>query len=201
MKIISISLLSWKEGSGSQQPLLLASVQELSSFGFFYRSQMKGIALFASREIAQRTKLGERHTINYEGYLCHAYVYPNGVACAVVTDIEYPQRVAFSVIQQSIDLFLKEHGLSFEAYSTDQDLQVPALQALIQKYQDPSNDPILKIQKDLDDTKQILVKSIDQILLNGEKLEVIAELSRDLSFQSKQFARNAEKINKCCKYI
>jgi len=120
----------------------------------------------------------------------------------VLTDAEYPQRVAFSLIQQAVDSFLKEYENTFESYSTDQDLQVPALNVLLQKYQDPqAADPVMKIQKDLDETKQILIKSIDQVLERGEKLETLAAKSTDLSFQSKAFMTNAEKMNKCCRYM
>jgi len=59
-------------------------------------------------------------------------------------------------------------------------------------------DKIMKIQKDLDATKDILVKSIDQLLERGEKLETLAQKSNDLSFQSKVFLEKSESLNSCC---
>lgn len=61
-------------------------------------------------------------------------------------------------------------------------LSTPALATLLQKYQDPSEaDSVLKIQKDLDETKDVLVKSIDNLLIRGEKLDSLADKSDDLS--------------------
>jgi synaptobrevin family protein YKT6 len=52
--------------------------------------------------------------------------------------------------------------------------------------------------QELDETKDILVKSIDQLLERGEKLESLAEKSNDLSFHSKAFMKQAESMNSCC---
>jgi len=201
MKVNSIVLLRWYDDP-KKTPNLLASVYELSSFGYFQRGSVREVALFVSREVVQRSKRGERQSITHQGYLCHVYVHPRGIGCAALTDVEYPQRVAFSLIQQAVESFLKDYELTFEVHTTDQDLRVPGLEALIQKYQDPQKaDPVMKIQKDLEETKQILVKSIDQVLERGEKLETLAAKSNDLSFQSKAFMTNAEKMNKCCSYM
>jgi len=76
---------------------------------------------------------------------------------------------------------------------------VEGIEALIKKYQDPTEaDKVMKIQKELDETKLIVVKNIDQLLERGEKLDDLAAKSNDLSFQSKAFASRAEDMNKCC---
>jgi synaptobrevin homolog YKT6 len=201
MKVYSIILLRWQEDP-KKAPSVLSAVYELSSFSYFQRGSVKEVALFVSREVAQRSKKGERQSISHQGHMCHSFVHPQGVACSLLTDTEYPQRVAFNLCNIAVENFLKEYAATFKNYDTDQDLQVPRMDALLTKYQDPETaDPAMKIQKDLDETKQILVKSIDQILERGEKLETLAAKSSDLSFQSKAFMTNAEKMNKCCSYM
>jgi synaptobrevin family protein YKT6 len=70
---------------------------------------------------------------------------------------------------------------------------------VLAKYQNPTEaDKVLKIQKELEETKQIVVKNIDQLLERGEKLDDLAQKSNDLSFQSKAFASRAEDLNRCC---
>ena len=59
-------------------------------------------------------------------------------------------------------------------------------------------DRISKIQSDLDDTKQVMQKSIEGILNRGEKLEDLVSKSDDLTNQSKMFYRQARKTNSCC---
>lgn len=201
MKVFSIIILRWYEDP-KISPTVLSSAYELSSFSYFQRGSVKEVALFVSREVAQRSKKGERQSITHQGHLCHSFVHPAGIACALLTDTEYPQRVAFNLCNIAVENFLKEHSSTFSSYTTDQDLKVMGMDALLAKYQDPEQaDPTMKIQKDLEETKQILVKSIDQILERGEKLENLAAKSNDLSFQSKAFMTNAEKMNKCCSYM
>ena len=69
----------------------------------------------------------------------------------------------------------------------------------MQKYQDPSEaDKVTKIQRDLDETTQILHKTIDGVLERGVKLDGLVEKSNDLSAQSKMFYKQAKKTNGCC---
>jgi len=69
---------------------------------------------------------------------------------------------------------------------------------MIKKYQDPTEaDKVMKIQKELDETKEIVIKNIGQMLDRGEKLNDIAAKSNDLSFQSKAFADRAEDLTRC----
>lgn len=67
-------------------------------------------------------------------------------------------------------------------------LKFDPLDAMIRKYQDPHEaDAIMKIQKDLDETKIILHKTIDTVLERGVKLDNLVEKSTDLSAQSKMY--------------
>ncbi len=76
---------------------------------------------------------------------------------------------------------------------------VPALEKMLVQYQDPKNvDKIVAIRKDIDETREVLIKTIDQLLERGEKLENLASKSEDLSFQSKAFLNKSEDLNRCC---
>jgi len=78
-------------------------------------------------------------------------------------------------------------------------MSFPAMDEYLQKYQDPSAaDKITKIQNDLDETTQILHKTIDSVLERGVKLDNLVERSNDLSAQSKMFYKQAKKTNSCC---
>ena len=74
-----------------------------------------------------------------------------------------------------------------------------SLDGYLAKYQDPAAaDKVTKIQKDLEDTTQILHKTIDSVLERGVKLDNLVERSDDLSRQSKLFYKQAKKTNSCC---
>ena len=67
------------------------------------------------------------------------------------------------------------------------------------KYQDPAQaDKLLKVQKELDETKIVLHKTIDSVLDRGEKLNSLVEKSTDLSMASQMFYKQARKQNQCC---
>lgn len=77
-------------------------------------------------------------------------------------------------------------------------MQFPELKEYITKYQNPENaDSLMKIQRELDETKVVLHKTIESVLDRGEKLDVLADKSRDLSGASKSFYKGAKKQNSC----
>ncbi|KAL4345996.1 hypothetical protein AHAS_Ahas11G0334200 [Arachis hypogaea] len=66
-------------------------------------------------------------------------------------------------------------------------------------FQDPHEaDKLLKIQKDLDETKIILHQTIESVLARGEKLDSLVEKSSDLSAASQMFYKQAKQTNQCC---
>jgi len=203
MKIISCIIMRQING---RAPVLLVTAYEVSSFGFFQRSGVKEVALFVSREIIQRSKRGEMQSVKHKEYIAHCQVLSSGVACCVLCDQEYPQRVAFSFIQQALDMFLKQYNteemIAKTGWTTtekDLSLNVIGLEPLLTKYQNPAEaDKITKIKKELEETKTIVIKTIEDLMERGEKLEDLAQKSNDLSLQSKAFMKESEKMNRCC---
>lgn len=69
-------------------------------------------------------------------------------------------------------------------------LQCTFLAWLLTNYQNPEEvDNILKIQKELDETKIVLHKTIESVLARGEKIDDLVQKSDGLSSQSKMFYR------------
>lgn len=71
---------------------------------------------FISRTLIQRTNYSERQSISHEGnqviyvfsfvdYMCHCYLRQDGLGAVVVTDKEYPARVAFNLETRLLDDF------------------------------------------------------------------------------------------------
>jgi len=56
----------------------------------------------------------------------------------------------------------------------------------------------MKIEKDLNETREVLIQNVEKLLVRGERLEELMEKSQDLSFQSKAFAKQAKSLNSCC---
>ena len=160
---------------------------------------------FFTKTFTKRTQPGQRQSITHESYIVHCYVRSDGLAGAVTTDLEYPSRVAFVLLTQVLDEFTNAHGNSWESAgkpgsgSDEYSMEFPPLETYLVKYQDPAAaDKVTKIQKDLEDTTQILHKTIDSVLERGVKLDNLVERSNDLSAQSKMFYKQAKKTNSCC---
>ncbi|ERN05061.1 hypothetical protein AMTR_s00053p00104520, partial [Amborella trichopoda] len=84
-----------------------------------------------------------------------------------------------------VDEYQKNFGESWRTMHTDANQPWPYISEALTKYQDPAEaDKLLKIQRDLDETKIILHKTIDSVLERGEKLDSLVEKSSDLSAAS-----------------
>jgi synaptobrevin family protein YKT6 len=154
---------------------------------------------FFSKTFTKRTQPGQRQSITHESYVVHCYVRSDGLAGSVTTDLEYPSRVAFVLLTQVLDEFTTVHGNSWRGTAQPYSMTLESLEGYLAKYQDPAAaDKVTKIQKDLEDTTQILHKTIDSVLERGVKLDNLVERSDDLSRQSKLFYKQAKKTNSCC---
>jgi synaptobrevin family protein YKT6 len=131
-------------------------------------------------------------------YTFHAYGRTEGIAGIIISDHEYPGLVAHQLLSKICDEFLSKYPRSAFANS-DGALAFPELKDYIAKYQDPQQaDSIMKIQKELDETKIVLHKTIESVLERGEKIDSLVQKSDGLSAQSKMFYTQAKKQNSCC---
>ena len=131
---------------------------------------------------------------------------PLGLGFVVLTDAEYPQRVAFDYGAKVVEEFTTKYPTALNpppnpptSAPPDSALPLPQSTALLTKYQDPHEvDKLLAIQRDLGETKGVLLKTIDDLLERNEKLEGLVERSNDLSLQSKAFMKQSQGLNSCC---
>ncbi|KYQ92345.1 longin domain-containing protein [Tieghemostelium lacteum] len=200
MHVYSISIFKVEPG---QNAILLNIVYDVSSFSFWYRNEVRGVLLFVSRETAGRTSVGERVSMEHAQKVCHTTVGSNGLSAAVTTDSEYPSRVAHNLVRMVMEKFQIAHQeAKWKSVQKDTEFPLPELEGILLKYQNPQEaDPMLNLQKNLEETMGIVKKTVEQLGQRGERLEDIAAKSNDLNFQSKAFMQNSERLNKCCSYM
>lgn len=197
MKIVGLSVV--RTGAELNEPIPVCVANDLASFGFFQRQSVKEMLTFLTKTFTKRTEPGQRQSITHEGYVVHCYVRSDGLAGTVTTDLEYPARVAFVLLGEMLEDFTSSVGDSWKQVTQPESVAFPKLDDYLRKYQDPAAaDKVTKIQKDLDETTQILHKTIDSVLERGVKLDNLVERSNDLSAQSKMFYKQAKKTNSCC---
>ncbi|KAL1983291.1 hypothetical protein VTN96DRAFT_313 [Rasamsonia emersonii] len=179
----------------------LTGERDLSSFSRFTRENYNEFMMLFCKTVAERTRPGQRLDIEEKNYVFHAYGRTEGVAGIIITDAEYPALVAHQLLSKILDEFLAKYPRT--AFSDpnirDNCCPLPQLKEYIVKYQDPSQaDSIMKIQKELDETKIVLHKTIESVLERGEKIDSLVAKSDGLSAQSKMFYTQAKKQNSCC---
>lgn len=195
MKLYSLTVL-YKGVDGQVKKLCSAS--DLASFGYFQRSSVQEFMDFTSKILVERTNVAQRAAVREADYMCHVYVRSDSLAAVLVSDHEYPQRVAFTLLNKVLDDFAAKYP-SFHWSSTTTELPFPEASDILQKYQNPKEaDAMTKIQSDLDETKIVLHNTIEAVLQRGEKLDDLVEKSEGLSTQSKAFYKTARKTNSCC---
>ncbi|KAI9773193.1 MAG: palmitoyltransferase [Candelina submexicana] len=154
-----------------------------------------------SKTVAERTRPGQRQDIEEKSYTFHAYARTEGIAGIIISDHDYPALVAHQLLSKVVDEFLSSNPRSsFTSPSNPTPtISFPPLKEYIVKYQDPAQaDSIMKIQKELDETKIVLHKTIESVLERGEKIDTLVQKSDGLSAQSKMFYTQAKKQNSCC---
>jgi hypothetical protein len=112
------------------------------------------------------------------------------ICAVVVTDDEYPSSAAHRIVRKVLDEFSAKYPRSaYSGFTADATkLSYPELKEYVEKYQDPETvDATIKIQRELDETKVVLHKTLESVLERGEKLDDLVQKSEGLSAQSKMF--------------
>jgi len=124
-----------------------------------------------------------------------------GLATVIVTDDEYPVEVSNVIAREAATIFYKKYTeKDLDGVTKDVEWIFPELDAKIKEYQDPKKaDKLKKLEEDLRETTDIMVKNMESILNRGENLEKLMAQSGDLSGASVRLYSTARKANrKCC---
>jgi len=180
-------------------PVKLATQEKLDDFSWFQRGTVREHMQFASRTFCQRTPEGSRQTVELEEipYNCHVYHRYGGLVCTALTDATYDTRVIFTYMGKILRDFNLEHP-EWNSINQDTNLHVEGFAQSFIAYQNENCDQIKQIEKNLDDTKDIMHKNIDQVLERGENLDSLLKKSEDVSAMSYQFQKKARNMNSCC---
>ncbi|KAK1471482.1 synaptobrevin [Colletotrichum cuscutae] len=205
MKLHYIGILR----NDSKPAVELCSEMELSAYSRFTRNSYAEFMSLFSKKVAESTRPGQRQDIEEGDNTFHCVGRSEGICGVIISDHQYPSLVAHQLLSKmsqghanngrnSVDEFLTKHPRSTWA-TGEPELVLPELKEYLTRYQDPQQaDSILKIQKELDETKIVLHKTIQSVLERGEKIDDLVAKSDGLSSQSKMFYQQAKKQNSCC---
>ncbi len=153
--------------------------------------------IFIGRTVASRIDQQLHQAIEEKGYRCFVYRYGRLVFLAIAS-VDYPNRACFSFLHESCDLFTDLYP-RWNDIQQDTNLTCQQLTSLLDKYQQPEEaDKLTKIRKDLDETKDVMIKNIDALLDRGERLDDLLSKAENLTKGSKEFLIRTKKLNRCC---
>ena len=165
----------------------IAIAKDLSKFNFFKRFYINEFLDFSIDLIIKKNSNISFSIISqsYENYDLKFCCYnSNNINCIIVSDGEYPEKYFRLLSKKIID---------------DYNNNILNLTKILEDSKNPESiDVLYKVQKDLDETKAILIQSIESILERGEKLDNLVEKSKLLSDTSKVFYTKSRKMNSCC---
>lgn len=174
-----------------QLKVQISELVNLEDFSFWQKSTVLDIIREVSRLTIGLTVLGKQTSVVHEGYLCHVMHRKDGLAGAIITDEEYPSRVAFDLLHDYSDKYFQKYGLKA--------CKETFLPEYIIKIQNPEDiDKLMKIKKDIDETREVVLETIEQLINRGEKLENLEHRTDELLREAKKFKTQTEDLNSCC---
>lgn len=120
-------------------------------------------------------------------HMVTTYGHSSGICSIMITEHDYPSLIAHQLLSKITDELLTLHPPSSLTLLSS-DLSFPNLKTYLLQYQDPSQvDSVTEIQRELDETKIVLHKTIESVLERNVKLEDLVMESEGLSAQSEMF--------------
>jgi len=197
MKLYYIGIIRPSEEQGSDVELV--AVKDLSSFNRYKKGSVAEFMTFFSKQVAHGVKAGQRVDIEEQSYVVHSYTRSEGVSGVIISDQDYPAMAAHQLLSKVLDEFLAKNPRSAFQMAGANSIEFKELDEYIVTYQKPEEaSAIMKVQRELDETKIVLHKTIEKLLERDEKLDNLVARSNDLSFQSRMFYGQAKKQNSCC---
>jgi synaptobrevin family protein YKT6 len=183
------------------EPVICCHSVDVSSVGFFQRSSAKEFLIFLARTVSKRVTPGSRNQVSQDAHVIYCQSRSDGLAAVAICDSEYNNRVAFTLLSTILGDFTENFRGKWENASGVKDNYCawPELDQTLTKYQNPEEaDKILKIKREIEDTKVIMHQAIEGILERGEKIDNLVARSEDLGGASKTFYKQAKKTNSSC---
>jgi len=120
----------------------------------------------------------------------------------VINDMDNTNKILVRDFNQILDkgeklddILNKSDQLSFSSRAILKTIKIP------ENNSNNNNNKVEEIKEEIKQTKEILEKSIYDLLERGEKLDEIVDKTDQLSKNSKTFLKMAEKTNRCCQIL
>jgi vesicle-associated membrane protein 7 len=142
---------------------------------------------------AENSKL----TYSHNNFLFH-YIKENGIVYLCITDDDFERARAFAFLADIKNRFEQTYGLTrirdALPYAMNSDF-ANLLASEMKRYSESRDlDKVSKVQGQLDELKDIMVKNIDNIASRGERLELLVNKAENLNTTSVLFRKSSRNV-------
>lgn len=151
-----------------------------------------------TNEILRKVDRDGKLTYTHDKYLFH-YIASDMITYLCICDEDFPRSKAFAFLSDIMQRFGRQYGTTAKTalpYAMNSDFS-KVLQTRMRYYtENPESGTITKVQSEIDDLKQIMVKNIDSLSERGERIELLVNKAEDLTNQSTQFQRQSRDLRR-----
>ncbi|VWU50358.1 SNARE protein, putative [Hepatocystis sp. ex Piliocolobus tephrosceles] len=199
MKLLAIVLTRQ-----SDDVVFLCSAIDLNSYSYIKKKALKEAMLFIARTVPSRIEYNTKEIITHENNAVFAFKYPDNLCPVVIATDNYPERVAFYMINEIYTNFT--HTIPMNEWSeVKQDNIINFnLNSFLEKYMDPlTYDAIAQTNIKINESMENVRVTMDTLIRNKENLDVLVDKSKDLSTTTKQLFKQSRKLKRksCCRLM
>ncbi|SBT76302.1 prenylated protein, putative [Plasmodium ovale] len=184
--------------------IFLCTATDLNAYSFIKKKAFKEAALFVARTVPSRIEYNTKEIITHENNIVFAFKYSDNICPVVIATDDYPDRVAFYMINEIYMDFIRSVPKK-EWSEVKQDNKISFnLNSYLEKYKDPlACDAIAQTNIKISENIEKVRVTMDTLIRNRENLDVLVDKSKDLSSTTKQLFKQSKKLKRkqCCRIM
>ncbi|PVU96316.1 hypothetical protein BB561_001257 [Smittium simulii] len=133
----------------------------------------------------------------FERKLYH-YICKNGVVYLCVASENFGRRIPFSFLKELKTQFLREFPeAEVDDLSISYDSFQNTIQSIVLHYSNnPSLDPIKKVQGEINQVKDIMIQNIERVLERGDRIDTLVDKTNNLSTAAFAFRKRSTAVKR-----
>jgi len=180
-----------------EMPFIVAGHINVPYYASFFKSKIQHILLELARKVATLVKTGQHQQVKHKDKVAYV-IARDGYTGILISCLEYPTRIGFSVVDITLDEFADQHIKVIHSSKKLKDFSIKSFnkycKSTLLKYQDPTEtDDILIAIKKIEKIKCILNLDLEKLLDRGNSLENslkrterLDDITHEFLFKTKQ---------------
>lgn len=141
----------------------------------------------------------DRFTVTADAYTFN-YLIANGYTFLAVADEAFGRQIPFAFLERTKDAFVEkyaERGRNAAENSLTQAFGPAIKRQMDFCHEHPEEvSKMANVQKKVDEVKGIMMQNVEQVLVRGERLDVLVDRTDDLRDQAQRFQRQGTQLRK-----